>query len=313
MSVVHDLPGRQVNTRLRWRCVPRAALIGLAMCAPVFAADVHASTAAPTLDFAESLFQGGQYREAAVEFLRYSLDGPSDDDGRQQAVLRAANSYRRGGSTDVALRCLDSFTSRTVLADSFRCLARLERSYCLRDRGEHEQAFAALQGSGCGPGTPAAPRMALMSAGELLHLRRWKEATEAVTAGAMAGSDSAASESIARLQALAGQGRRMRGPSPAVAGALSTVIPGAGRIYAGRRAEGVSAFLMTGAAIWQSVAGFRDRGRASLRGWISGSMGLVLYTGGIYGSCSAASQAQASAWRDFAREVDQTVEAGQAP
>ncbi|MCD5383470.1 hypothetical protein LR066_01750 [candidate division WOR-3 bacterium] len=76
--------------------------------------------------------------------------------------------------------------------------------------------------------------------------------------------------------------------SPAIAGLLSSVVPGAGKIYSGRSIDGIQSFITVGAAALQAYLGFRKDGIRSIRGWISSSVGVVFYLGNIYGSVIAA-------------------------
>ena len=70
--------------------------------------------------------------------------------------------------------------------------------------------------------------------------------------------------------------------SPFLAAALSSAIPGAGKVYAGRPADGLYSLLVTGSSTWVAVSYGRDEhwGRAGL----FGAMGLFFYLGNIYGS-----------------------------
>lgn len=94
---------------------------------------------------------------------------------------------------------------------------------------------------------------------------------------AMAGQQQNFEEYSHRLQEVGGK-------SPAVAGLMSAVIPGSGKIYAGRRGDGISTFLQVavfGGLFAESAinAGFNHP-----RTWISGSALGVFYSANIWGS-----------------------------
>jgi len=78
--------------------------------------------------------------------------------------------------------------------------------------------------------------------------------------------------------------------NPAVAGLLSTVIPGLGKGYSGRWSDALFSFAVIGITGFQAYDGFRRDGIRSTKGWIYGSMFLVFYIGDIYGSLVAAKQ-----------------------
>jgi tetratricopeptide (TPR) repeat protein len=71
------------------------------------------------------------------------------------------------------------------------------------------------------------------------------------------------------------------------AGMVSTIIPGSGKVYAGRSKDGLYSFILIGICGWQSYDGFSKKGVHSLKGWIYGSLGAFFYVGNIYGSIVA--------------------------
>ncbi len=77
--------------------------------------------------------------------------------------------------------------------------------------------------------------------------------------------------------------------SPFLAGAFSTVIPGMGKVYSGRLADGIIAFLFVGATSFGAYRGFEKKGVKSVYGWIWGGLSVGFYIGNIYGSAKAAS------------------------
>lgn len=74
--------------------------------------------------------------------------------------------------------------------------------------------------------------------------------------------------------------------SPALAGALSAVAPGAGQLYAGAPKDGLSALLVNGALIGGTIALARsDRPAAAA---LTGVIGLSFYVGNVQAAVSAA-------------------------
>ncbi len=65
---------------------------------------------------------------------------------------------------------------------------------------------------------------------------------------------------------------------------LSTIIPGAGKIYLNRFWDGLMSFFLIGVTTWQSYDGFSKDGIKSTKGWIYGTIAGSLYLGNIYGS-----------------------------
>jgi hypothetical protein len=72
--------------------------------------------------------------------------------------------------------------------------------------------------------------------------------------------------------------------SPLIAGLLSGIIPGAGKFYAGKKGDAISAFLSTaglGLVTWEN---FRKSGLNSFKTIAFGSVLAVTYIANIYGS-----------------------------
>ncbi len=82
--------------------------------------------------------------------------------------------------------------------------------------------------------------------------------------------------------------------SPLKAALLSTVIPGAGKMYAGDRHDGIVALLTVGTFAFQAYRGYSNKEMGKKMGfkspyfWIFGSVGVGFYFGNIYGSWKSA-------------------------
>lgn len=72
--------------------------------------------------------------------------------------------------------------------------------------------------------------------------------------------------------------------SPLLAGFLSAVVPGTGKMYAGRFGEGVSAFLTVGTLGAITGEQWYKHGFKDWRTLVAGSLCAVFYLGNIYGS-----------------------------
>ena len=77
--------------------------------------------------------------------------------------------------------------------------------------------------------------------------------------------------------------------SPAVAGILSAVVPGLGKVYAGKKKQGLGAFfpvVTAGLLTWEA---YNRGGIKDARFWIYGTLFTTFYIGNIWGSVSAVS------------------------
>lgn len=74
--------------------------------------------------------------------------------------------------------------------------------------------------------------------------------------------------------------------SPVLAGVLSALIPGLGKIYTGNISDGITSFIFTGALTWLAVDNF-NAGH-NTRAWIFSGLAAYFYAGNVYGSVSSA-------------------------
>lgn len=105
-------------------------------------------------------------------------------------------------------------------------------------------------------------------------------------------SSIAGHDPVLHAQAQAWQDSKRK--SPVLAGALSAIFPGAGKVYAGRWKDGIVSFLFVGANAYSAYRGFKNGGINSPYGWIFGSLSAGFYFGNIYGATKAAKGHNAS-------------------
>jgi TM2 domain-containing membrane protein YozV len=74
--------------------------------------------------------------------------------------------------------------------------------------------------------------------------------------------------------------------SPAIAGILSGVIPGSGKMYVGEWGDGLTALLVTGLFAFLAYDNFRAE--HNTRAWIFTGLATLFYAGNIYGSIASA-------------------------
>lgn len=72
--------------------------------------------------------------------------------------------------------------------------------------------------------------------------------------------------------------------SPLLAGAMTAIIPGAGRFYAGKRGQAVYSFIITSFMALQAIESYRKDGLNSPRFIIYGSLLSVFHAANIWGS-----------------------------
>jgi len=90
------------------------------------------------------------------------------------------------------------------------------------------------------------------------------------------------------LQSIVKETRRIKFKKPWLAATLSTVIPGTGKMYSGRVWDGVISFVFVAGNAFLAYRGFSQRGIGSGIGWFFAASGTFFYLGNIYGSYKAA-------------------------
>ena len=84
------------------------------------------------------------------------------------------------------------------------------------------------------------------------------------------------------------RGTRLPTRSPLLAGILSTIVPGAGRLYTERLSDAFASLFMVSLTGWQAYDGFQRDGLSSVKGWTLGTISGIFYVGNIYGSVISA-------------------------
>jgi len=84
------------------------------------------------------------------------------------------------------------------------------------------------------------------------------------------------------------QEKHLKYKSAGLAVAMSAIIPGSGKIYTKDWKDGIIAFIMNGACMWQAYRGFHKGGISSVHGWIYAGFGFGFYSGNLYGTFKSA-------------------------
>jgi len=72
-----------------------------------------------------------------------------------------------------------------------------------------------------------------------------------------------------------------------IAATFSAIIPGTGKIYAGRWKDGIFSLIFVGTSAYQAYRGFSKNGINSVYGWIFTGISMSFYAGNIWGAVDA--------------------------
>lgn len=97
--------------------------------------------------------------------------------------------------------------------------------------------------------------------------------------------------------------KKHRRKSALVAGLFSAVLPGSGKIYTGKTAQGIATFLQVAFIGLQAAEGYYHKGIKSNQLYIFGGMFTIFYIGNIWGSVLSVKVNQ----REFENEIDNNI------
>lgn len=229
-------------------------------------------------EFAEYLFEEGDYARASSEYYRYGfLMKPELSDS---ILFKIAICYGMDKqwepSAKVFKHLIRNYPSSEWTGKAFYNAAfiqstkgNLNRSYQLLDSALLLDQYRQMRF-------------------EYMSLQAYNSLKERNYIHALNVTNEIDSESSDRIRIVAEQGVNLKLKNPFLAGTLSAVIPGSGKWYTGRVQDGVYSFVLVGMSTWQAYSGFHDKGIESIKGWIYASLGTVFYLGNIHGSVVSA-------------------------
>jgi len=89
---------------------------------------------------------------------------------------------------------------------------------------------------------------------------------------------------MAQLEFLSREKSKLKKKSPWIAGALSAIVPGLGKVYAGSNAQGLATFIRVTLLAGLATENYLRHGIKNPQFWFFGGLASAYYVGGIYGS-----------------------------
>ena len=226
--------------------------------------------------FADHLYDQGDYLSAIGEYQRYLFSSPKD---KNQILYRIGLSYRATGQISKAIDTFNWILKKQPSSQLAKTIYyQIAHSHFLAN--EYEKAIDFL-------GQTTDPLARQLTGINLLMLKRWNSALELFNQLDLENLPTDIRKSNANYQELAVRGKHLPRKSPILAGCLSTVIPGTGKIYNERLADAVNAMITIGLSSWLAYDGFKKNGPNSVKGWTFGVVACSFYLGNIYGAVIA--------------------------
>lgn len=248
-------------------------------------------------NFADSLFDSGDYYRAIAEYKRYMFYNPG---GRfaDKAALKIGLSYMQAEKWDGAIEALENADSN--YGAKVKESALLLESFAYAGKKDYAYSDMLLSKAAADFGSAAAAEKALyLQAYNRVYTKNWTEALglfkKINTAGDMKNSALSAAalmEKSAEIQ-----------ERNAIASALfSAVLPGAGYYYCGRWADGFFATAFNALFIYNTYNAFAKND--STMKFIYGIPAVIFYLANIYGSAVAANKFNDDETGKFIKSAD---------
>lgn len=221
-----------------------------------------------TLKYAAYLENSGRYKDAAFEVERIALLFPAVD-SIQASLMR---NYRLG---KLEIQSIRYYQSHPLIAKA----SCKEYSNALLIAKEYTEHHRFVLESNCFD----ANKKNILLSFEYAFQNKWDDALTSIEM-----LDEIEMEQFPVLKAEYQKGKKFKAKKPVVAGLLSAVIPGLGKVYTKDWKDAIFSFVFVGTTGFQAYRGFALKGKNSVRGWIFSGLCLGLYTGNIYGAAYSA-------------------------
>ncbi len=273
-----------MHSKYIW-CILLTILINTAFISPVSSRElVEYYSSENILKFADHLWTQGDYLRAVGEYQRYLFYRPN---AREEIRYRIALCYRLGGRSERAIesfeKYIQEFPESKLVSGAYY---QVGVSYFLLQQFDDSVKYLESSFSRIIDVRYKTESQQLIGLSYLMQ-QQWRDA-EKIFVELQESDTLAIREKALVYRNYAVQGANLRTRSPFLAGFLSTLVPGAGRLYTGRVGDAVNSVLLVGLTGWQTYDGFRRNGISSVKGWTLGTLSTVFYIGNIYGSAISA-------------------------
>jgi outer membrane protein assembly factor BamD (BamD/ComL family) len=261
---------------------------------------LRAQPAAASIDvsFANSLFHEQDYYRAITEYKRFlhlHPDSPTAVDVRYAIGL----AYFRSEKWDVAAEAFQAVREADPAgaAGSRATLMAAEAAYRKGDFPEALDAFSAFVRHHSADPSVVDARMRIVQC--YLQLGNIRHARDQA---AKVHEENAADLRMKTLLTETAAVQDVPAKSPALAGTLSALVPGAGQLYIGRPRDAGVSFLINGSMIALAAVAFHND--EPVAGGIVALVELSWYTGNIYGAVNGAHKYNRHQRRRFVDSLD---------
>lgn len=242
--------------------------------------------------FAEALLAEGDYYRAISEYKRFIYFFP------ENKLVETCN-YRIGESYYRAKRWQEAREAFTAFIKKYPASPMIPGALYLKGMSEKQlrrymDALSTLEEVIKSKSNEFADKAAYQSAIVYIEIEEWQKARATLSlipqGSQLSGSASILASELLHIDNLPKK-------SPATAGTLAAILPGAGHLYTERPTDALVAFLLNGAFIFGAIELFRHENYVA--GGIVTFFELGWYTGNIYSAVSSAHKYNKKTREDF--------------
>lgn len=249
--------------------------------------------------FAESLFNEGDYYRAITEYKRLIFFFPQDK-LTEKCTFRIAESYYKAGRWVEAVDALSAFDKKYQLSPMAMDGLYL-KGMAEKELKRYQNALSTFQEIIKAKSKYYDDKAIYQSALILLEMWEWQKSRQTFS---LVSKGSPLSSSAYIMSSGLEHMEDIPQKSPATAGALAAVLPGAGHLYTNRYSDALVAFLLNGAFIWGAVELFQHDNPVA--GGIVTFFELGWYSGNIYSAVSSAHKYNAREKEGFIQHLKDT-------
>jgi len=263
------------------------------------AAETQFDNAEGQFSFAETLFAEGDYYRAISEYKRFAFFFP-ENRLVEKCAYRIGESYYKAKRWREALQTFTSFIMKYPESPMLPG-AIYHKGVSEKQLKRYTDALSTFQELIKSKSPEFTDKALYQSAIVLMEMEEWQQAREAF-AVVPKGSPLSKSASIIASEIMHMDDLPKK--SPAIAGTLAAVLPGAGHLYTERPRDALLAFLLNGAFILGAVELFHHENYVA--GGIVTFFEIGWYTGNIYSAVSSAHKYNKRTREDFIEHLKET-------
>jgi len=256
------------------------------------AAETQVNGADRQFSFAETLFAEGDYYRAVSEYKRFAFFFP-ENKLVEKCAYRIGESYYKAKRWQEALQTFSSFIMKYPESPLMPG-ALYHKGMAEKQLKRYTDALSTFEELIKSKSNEFTDKAVYQSAIVLMEMEEWQQARETFS---IVPKDSPLSRSASIIASELLHMDDLPKKSPAAAGTLAAILPGAGHLYTERPRDALVAFLLNGAFIWGAIELFRHENYVA--GGIVTFFEIGWYTGNIYSAVSSAHKYNKRTREDF--------------